>query len=68
MSSDTGANPSVWASRNGHNEIVEMLLERGAEINARGIRNGDSLQAACSEEIDTIVQMLSEDGTDLVCK
>ncbi|KAJ5651196.1 uncharacterized protein N7484_004919 [Penicillium longicatenatum] len=61
---DTGANPLMWASRNGHDKIVQMLLERGAEVNAQGGRHGNALQAASFRGHDKIVQMLLERGAN----
>ncbi|KAB5536158.1 hypothetical protein GE09DRAFT_1176634 [Coniochaeta sp. 2T2.1] len=37
------------ASAEGHNDIVEMLLDMGADVNAQGGRYGTALQAAAAE-------------------
>ncbi|OQE32554.1 hypothetical protein PENFLA_c001G04688 [Penicillium flavigenum] len=62
---DTTTYPVMWASLNGHDRIVELLLERGADANAQGRRYGNALQAACSGGHDKIAQMLLERGVNV---
>ncbi|KAI3187091.1 hypothetical protein DTO032C6_3869 [Penicillium roqueforti] len=62
---DTGIYPVIWASLNGHDRTVELLLDRGADVNAQGGYHGNALQAACSSGHDTIAQMLLERGADV---
>ncbi|KAJ5588763.1 hypothetical protein N7537_011441 [Penicillium hordei] len=61
----TKSYPVMWASSNGHDRIVELLLERGANVNAQGGLYGNALQAACSGGHDKIAQMLLERGADV---
>ncbi|KAJ5653328.1 hypothetical protein N7490_000331 [Penicillium lividum] len=62
---DTGTYPVIWASLNGHDGIVKLLLERGADVNAQGGYYGNALQAACYQGYDTLAQMLLERGADV---
>jgi hypothetical protein len=39
---------------------VQILLDRGADVNAQGAHYGNALQAALIEGYDKIVQMLCE--------
>jgi ankyrin repeat protein len=57
--------PVMWASLNGHDRIVELLLEQGADINTQGREYGNALQAACSGGHDMITQMLLEREADV---
>ena len=41
MRDDIGATPLHWAAFSGHNEIAELLIAKGANVNARNAR-GDS--------------------------
>ena len=50
------------ASVNGHEAIVQLLLNHGADINAQGGEYGNALQAARSEGHEKIVQLLLENG------
>ena len=50
------------ASCGGHNFIVQMLLEKGAEVNAQGGEYDNALQAASSRSYKKVVQMLLEKG------
>ena len=61
---DTTTYPVMWASLNGHDRIVQLLLERGADANAQGGEYGNALQAACTGGHDKIAKMLLERGTD----
>jgi hypothetical protein len=55
---DTGRFAVVWASMNGHEKVVRILLDHGADVNAQDSYYGNALQAACSEGHDNIVQSL----------
>ncbi|KAJ5706518.1 hypothetical protein N7536_002207 [Penicillium majusculum] len=61
----TKSYPVMWASLNGHDKITQMLLERGADVNAQGGFYGNILQAACSRGHNKIAQMLLERGADV---
>ncbi|KAJ5902289.1 hypothetical protein N7495_002817 [Penicillium taxi] len=62
---DTQTYPIIWASRNGHDKTIQLLLERGADVNAQSLFYGNALQAACSKGNDKIAQMLLERGADV---
>lgn len=62
---DTGTYMIIWASLNGHDKIVRMLLERGTDINAQGGDFRNALQAACWNGHDKIARMLLEPGADI---
>ena len=47
--------PTISASRNGYEKVVQLLLEKGAEINAQGGQFGNALQAASYGRHDKIV-------------
>ncbi|KAF4207880.1 hypothetical protein CNMCM5878_005755 [Aspergillus fumigatiaffinis] len=61
---NTGSNALMWASLNGHEEVAELLLDRGADANVQGGQCGSALQAASLGGHDKIVQMLLEEGAD----
>ncbi|KAJ6103653.1 hypothetical protein N7486_003875 [Penicillium sp. IBT 16267x] len=62
---DTGTNPLIWASQNGHDKTVQMLLKYGADVNAQDGEGGNALYAASYRGHDKIVQMLLEHGADV---
>ncbi|KAJ5899265.1 purine and uridine phosphorylase [Penicillium taxi] len=62
---DTEIYPIIWASLNGHDKTVQILLEQGADINATSGPYRDALQAACDAGHDKIAQMLLERGADV---
>lgn len=61
---DTGRFAVVRASMNGHETVVRILLD-GADVNAQDSYYGHTIQAACSEGYDKIVQLLLERGADV---
>ena len=62
---DTNTYPVMWASLNGHDKSVELLLERGADVNAQGGEYGNALQAACAGGHESITRILLERGADI---
>jgi Ankyrin repeats (3 copies) len=53
------------ASAGGREKIVQMLLDRGADVNARGGLHGNALQAASHGGHEKIVQMLLDREADV---
>ncbi|KJA13151.1 hypothetical protein HYPSUDRAFT_151876, partial [Hypholoma sublateritium FD-334 SS-4] len=53
------------ASCNGHQEIVELLLANGADVNAQGGKHSNALQAASYKGHQEIVQLLLANGTNV---
>ncbi|EED22542.1 Pfs, NACHT and Ankyrin domain protein, partial [Talaromyces stipitatus ATCC 10500] len=54
-----------WACEQGRLEIVQLLLEKGADVNAKGGGYGNALQAAAERGHLKIVQLLLEKGADV---
>ncbi|KAJ5982086.1 hypothetical protein N7451_012186 [Penicillium sp. IBT 35674x] len=61
----TGTNPLMWASQNGHEKTVQVLLDRGADVNAQGRYHEYPLHAACYEGHEKTVQVLLDRGADV---
>ncbi|THY37309.1 hypothetical protein D6C98_10763, partial [Aureobasidium pullulans] len=53
------------ASAGGHDKIVQLLLDKGADVNAQGGYNGNALYAALAGGHDKIVQLLLDKGADV---
>ncbi|CAI0655001.1 unnamed protein product, partial [Colletotrichum noveboracense] len=62
---NAGRTPLIWGSLEGHDNIVRMLLDKGADVNAQGGDYGNALQAASFKGHDNIVQMLLDKGADV---
>ncbi|KAK7219748.1 hypothetical protein V2G26_007751 [Clonostachys chloroleuca] len=60
-----GRTALYFGSQEGHETIVQLLVEKGADINAQGGEYGNALQAASQEGHETIVQLLVEKGADI---
>ena len=55
----------IWASEYGHKEVVETLLQHGADVNAQGGICGNALQAASQNGHEKMVQLLLQWGADV---
>jgi ankyrin repeat domain-containing protein 50 len=64
----TGANLLYTVSFHGYYEIVQIVLEKGADVNAQGGEYGNALQAASLQGHDQIVQRLLKKGADVNAK
>jgi hypothetical protein len=53
------------ASAEGHKEVVELLLGKGADVNAEGGRDGTALQAASARGHKEVVEILMANGADV---
>lgn len=62
---DVQATPLILATLGGNLNIVKMLLNNGADINARNWNGHSSLQYACSKGWHTIVEYLLENNADI---
>ncbi|KEY72966.1 hypothetical protein S7711_10190 [Stachybotrys chartarum IBT 7711] len=56
---------SYSASYGGRDKIVELLLDKGANVNAEGGKYGNALYAASSEGHDKIVELLLDKGANV---
>ncbi|KAF9772198.1 hypothetical protein IL306_010113, partial [Fusarium sp. DS 682] len=53
------------ASSNGTLEVVQLLLDRGADVKAQGGLYGNALQAAIIPDHQEVVQLLLDKGADV---
>ncbi len=59
-----GWTPLDWASRGGHDTVVQQLLDAGADANAKGEDGWTPLYWASRGGHDTVVQQLLNAGAD----
>jgi ankyrin repeat protein len=57
-----GAKLLYAVSLHGYYELVQMVLEKGADVNAQGGRHGNALQAASVNRREAVVALLLEKG------
>ncbi|KAK5539671.1 hypothetical protein LTR25_003376 [Vermiconidia calcicola] len=66
---ECGRTALIWASDSGHEKVVQILLNAGAEVNAQaqGVQddNSNALSAASSRGNEKIVQILLDRGADI---
>jgi ankyrin repeat protein len=63
-----GDTPLSMAAVQGHCEAVNMLLDKGADVNAQGGDYGNALQAASSRGHEVVVKILLDKGADVNAK
>ncbi|KAK2593245.1 hypothetical protein QQS21_009044 [Conoideocrella luteorostrata] len=68
QSDEDGTNALHWACERGHAEIVQMLLDKGADVNAQSGDCDNALQAASEAGHVDIMQILLDNGADINAK
>jgi ankyrin repeat protein len=68
VNADNGQTPLCLASWKGHESIVSLLLEEGADVNAKSSYGWTPLLVACQNGHDSIVSLLLEKGADVNVK
>ena len=58
----------IKASVNGYKEIVEVLIQNGADVNAKDIDNRTALMRASYNNYNEIVELLLQNGADVNVK
>ena len=65
MEHDNIASPLYYASQAGLMQVLELLVEKGVDMNAQGGYFGNALQAASYYGYEVIVKLLLEKGADV---
>ena len=63
-----GRTPLIWAARNGHEAVVKLLLEKGAQMDSKDKYNQTALLLAVQNGHEAMVKMLLKEGADLDSK
>jgi ankyrin repeat protein len=56
---------TVVGAENGHEAVIRLLLEKGAEINAKGKFGWTPLSLAAGSGHEAVVRLLLEKGADI---
>jgi ankyrin repeat protein len=62
VTNDYDEAPLLLAVKKEHRQVVKMLIDKGAEVNAQGGRYGNALQAASFRGYEAVVKMLLDKG------
>jgi ankyrin repeat protein len=57
-----GATPAIVAAFEGHEEVVKMLLEAGADVNAKDTEGNTALSLATARGHQEVVKLLKSKG------
>ena len=64
-----GRTPLWWAAENGHEMVVKLLVEKGADVNSKDDRDGwTPLWRAAENGHEAVVELLVEKGADVNSK
>ena len=63
-----GDTPLLWAAGFGHKKVIEMLITKGADVNAKAEEGWTPLHYAAGGNDKEIVELLSTKGADLNAK
>ena len=61
----TGSTALIWAVREGHIEMVKLLLEAGADVNLHDPKHASALIRAARNDDKPMVRLLLENGADV---
>ncbi|KAI1852914.1 hypothetical protein JX265_012942 [Neoarthrinium moseri] len=57
--------PLIYAARYGHIEIVQVLLDKGANLNSKNLWGSTALSEAVGKRNEAVVKILLEEGADV---
>jgi ankyrin repeat protein len=64
----SGTTALSWAARNGHEAVVRLLLEKGADVEAKAKYGETALSWAAANGHEAVVRLLLEKGADVEAK
>ena len=63
-----GQTPLSWAAQNGHEAVVKLLLEKGADVESKSSNGRTPLSWAAENGHEAVVKLLLEKGADVESK